>query len=321
MNKLKKIFRHFLIPHKKNNYRAKALHIDALAVYLVLVMCVTLIFKQVKPPTGDILGYATDITIQKVYDLTNKEREKNSLPPLEYNETLSKAALNKAKDMFEQNYWSHYGPDGTTPWNFILTAGYQYEYAGENLAKNFMFSDGVVKAWMESPTHRDNIVRKEYTDVGYAVVNGILNGEETTLVVQMFGTPISTGNNTVFAEENQLPPVENTEVENIEKEEDISVSPDSPERIEVESGKPVIAYDTSSVQAVQNQKTDTPSFFGIAYNTQIILFMILLIIIAVDLYVAIKFHIIRVTGKNIIHVAFIIFIIAGVYLLAKGAIL
>jgi hypothetical protein len=311
MRKLKRFFHHFFVPHHKNKYRAKALHLDALAVYVVLVVCLTLVYNQVKMQSGDILGYATDITVQKVYDLTNKEREKAGLPPLQYNKQLSVAAQRKAEDMFARNYWNHYGPDGTTPWEFIIGSGYQYEYAGENLAKNFMFSDGVVKAWMASPTHKENIVRKEYTEVGYAIVNGLLDGEETTLVVQMFGTPVSQGTNTVFAEENQLPPAVT------ENEVAAEVVPES---IEIESGDALVAETASSVQSAQGER-DGSSFFGIAYNAKLALLGLLFVIIAVDFYIGIKYHIIRVTGKNLAHLVFLAFIIAGVYLLAKGAII
>ena len=47
-------------------------------------------------------------------------------------------------------------------------------------------------AWMNSPTHRDNVLRKDFTEVGFAVVDGTLGGEQTTLVVQMFGKPSTT---------------------------------------------------------------------------------------------------------------------------------
>src|SRR5262249_8899486 len=49
-------------------------------------------------------------------------------------------------------------------------------------------SSGVVDAWMASPSHRDNLMKPTYREVGFAVVNGNLLGEDTTLVVQMFGT-------------------------------------------------------------------------------------------------------------------------------------
>ncbi len=189
MKKIQDLLHHLFIPKEKNNYRAKALHHDFLTAYLVFALVVTVLFKQIQTETGNVLGYATDITTQKLYELTNKERGKAGLPTLAYNEKLSEAAKLKAENMLENNYWSHYGTNGESPWQFILGAGYEYEYAGENLAKNFLFSNGVVEAWMNSPSHKENIMRKEYKDIGFAVVSGVLNGEETTLVVQMFGTP------------------------------------------------------------------------------------------------------------------------------------
>jgi hypothetical protein len=94
--------------------------------------------------------------------------------------------------MFSKNYWAHVAPDGTTPWDFIKKNGYNYSSAGENLARDFNDSQSVVSAWMASKSHRENIVNLHYREIGIGVVNGILDGKETTLVVQMFGTPVST---------------------------------------------------------------------------------------------------------------------------------
>lgn len=316
MQAVKTFFQHYFVPHKKNRYRAKALHLDALAVYLVLVVSLTLVLNQLQTTPGQILGYATDITIQKVYDLTNTERQKYGLEPLQYNEQLAAAAQNKAQDMFARDYWSHYGPDGTTPWDFILGSGYEYEYAGENLAKNFLFSDGVVKAWMASPTHKENIVRAEYTEVGYAVANGLLNGEETTLVVQMFGTPLESRIDSVYAGENTLPQAQQETVSQLQEQDTVM---GKTEPVEVESGAPVVSQKTAVSSSSQTNQMF--SFFGVAYNMKIVFLLLLFFVIAVDFYIGVRFHIIRVTGKNLVHLLFIGFIIAGVYFLAKGAII
>lgn len=136
----------------------------------------------------NVLGYATDITVEKVVELINKKRVEANLPVLTLSAELSTAATAKATDMFAKNYWAHVSPTGSTPWVFITSAGYSYVYAGENLARNFNTSDEVVEAWMNSQTHRANILKSDYRDIGLAVLNGKLNGEETTLVVQEFGT-------------------------------------------------------------------------------------------------------------------------------------
>ncbi|MCL4374693.1 CAP domain-containing protein [Patescibacteria group bacterium] len=189
MNQLKKWLAHFFLPGETNNFQAKTLHLDFLSVYLAIALILVSFAKTNLPAFNQVLGVATDISITRLTELTNAERQQHQLAPLTYNERLAEAARGKAQDMFAKNYWSHYAPDGTTPWDFILAAHYQYEYAGENLAKNFMFSQGVIDAWMNSPTHRENMLRPQYTEMGMAVMNGMLNGEETTLVVQMFGRP------------------------------------------------------------------------------------------------------------------------------------
>lgn len=134
-----------------------------------------------------ILGVAADISIERLIMLTNIERQKQGLPPLIENSQLSIAASLKANDMFVQNYWAHNSPDGKTPWYFIREAGYNYTYAGENLAKGFETAEEAVKAWMASPKHRTNVLSENFNEVGFAVKKGRLNGEETVLIVEAFG--------------------------------------------------------------------------------------------------------------------------------------
>ncbi len=178
---------YFFIPHSKNGFRAKLLQPTSLTVLAIFAVLLNLVGGDGR---GKVLGYATDITVKKLFFLTNAKREKYGLKPLNYSKKLEEAAFLKAEDMFKKNYWSHYSPDGTPPWHFILKVGYDYEYAGENLAKNFLYSDAVVNAWMHSREHRENILNPQYTDVGFAIKNGVLQGEQTTLIVQMFGKPL-----------------------------------------------------------------------------------------------------------------------------------
>jgi hypothetical protein len=105
------------------------------------------------------------------------------------NAQLTKAAELKAQDMFNQQYWSHTAPDGTTPWQWFGKVGYAYAEAGENLAKNFTTSDSVLSAWLQSPTHRANVLKAAYTEVGFATMSGTLNGQAASIVVALYGTP------------------------------------------------------------------------------------------------------------------------------------
>lgn len=182
--------KHLFTPQASNNHRPRLLHPAGLAIILgVFLLYHTWVRMLVASPLpqGVVLGYASSINAAQVISATNAERAKANLSPLQHNATLSQAAAAKAHHMFQNNYWAHIAPDGTTPWVFIRQVGYEYQVAGENLARDFGDTPSMVKAWMDSPTHRDNIMNEKYADIGVAVVDGTLEGVETTLVVQMFG--------------------------------------------------------------------------------------------------------------------------------------
>lgn len=124
-----------------------------------------------------------------VVKLTNDERSDLSKAPLRRNATLDAAAQMKANHMARMEYFSHYAPDGTSPWYWFDQAGYTYAHAGENLAIHFTDSTEVVDAWMNSPTHRENIVNGAFTEIGVGTAKGEYEGYETVYVVQLFGTP------------------------------------------------------------------------------------------------------------------------------------
>jgi uncharacterized protein YkwD len=179
-----------VIPHHKNNHRPLAIQSSGLFLFLVV-----LLFSQLAvnffSSSSRLLGYATNISVSQVINFSNDERKNAGLPTLSENSNLSKAAAFKAKDMLEKDYWSHFAPDGTSPWYFFGLVGYQYSTAGENLARDFATSGGVVTAWMNSPGHKANILNPNFTEIGVAVVDGDLLGEDTTLVVQLFGKPVA----------------------------------------------------------------------------------------------------------------------------------
>lgn len=124
-----------------------------------------------------------------VATLTNAEREKNNVAPLSRSAVLDAAATMKAEHMAAEEYFSHDSPGGITPWYWFEQAGYVYAHAGENLAVHFQDSDEVVKAWMNSPTHKANLVGAQYTEIGIGTARGSYKGYPTVFVVQLFGTP------------------------------------------------------------------------------------------------------------------------------------
>lgn len=179
---------HWFLPHRETHKKAHLISWNALLIYILIFILLQVSFSIFNYTKPGVLGITGDIDINEVIAMTNKEREKQGLPPVKENEALNKAAKLKAENMFAENYWAHFAPSGKTPWDFILGAGYKFTYAGENLAKNFYNSKDVVAAWMASPSHRDNLLNSKYEDIGVAVLDGTLNGQKTTLVVQEFGT-------------------------------------------------------------------------------------------------------------------------------------
>jgi hypothetical protein len=179
-------------PSSKNKHKPKILHPEAIFYFTLIVLASFALLKTIKffPGIGQtILGYASNITPEAVVLQTNEVRVSSGLSGLTLSDELSQAALAKGQDMFTDQYWSHTAPDGTEPWSFIEASGYKYKVAGENLARDFMNTSDMVSAWMASPTHKANLMNSKFQEIGIAVIDGKLNGFETTLVVQMFGTP------------------------------------------------------------------------------------------------------------------------------------
>jgi Cysteine-rich secretory protein family len=158
-------------------------------IILVVIQVIILL-----PKADDrILGISIDLEAWQINKLVNQARQKHELPPLSIDSKLQIAALEKANDMLRFAYWDHFSPAKRTPWKFILDAGYNYRFAGENLAKDFADEEDLVQAWLDSPPHRANLLSDKYVDTGIAVVIGELDGQQVILVVQMFGTPFTQG--------------------------------------------------------------------------------------------------------------------------------
>jgi len=172
-------------------YLARPLAVITLITLTVLINASWLSFN----PLHFVAGVNTDLTESQIISLTNLERTKAGVNTLKPNDILSKAAMAKAQNMIKtQNFDHYYEAEGTTvnPWQFILDSGYNYLHAGENLGKGFYSSPTLVQAWIDSPTHRANLLSDQYSDIGVAVVEGpYLNNQHNTLVVQLFATPIT----------------------------------------------------------------------------------------------------------------------------------
>ncbi len=187
-----KFIHHLFVPNHRNNHRAKILHHTSIFVLIAVLSLTFLAASFISSSRPDVLGISYSISQGELLTLVNQKRAENGLSPLSANPALEDAARRKASDMFVKNYWAHFAPDGSTsPWGFMKAAGYNYQFAGENLAKGFTGSNDVVEAWMNSPTHRENMLSDKYQEIGFAIVEGTLEGEETVLVVQLFGSTVS----------------------------------------------------------------------------------------------------------------------------------
>lgn len=171
-------------------WRPKFLTQDAFAATAALVVCLFagagLMDRYIKENGSP---YVAAVISAVLVELANDDREAQALQTLEVNPKLVAAAQAKADDMAEQGYFSHSTPEGYDSWHWFRLAGYDYAYAGENLAVDFSESSDVQKAWMASPTHRDNILNSNYTEIGIATAKGTYKGRDAVFAVQMFGKP------------------------------------------------------------------------------------------------------------------------------------
>ena len=187
-NPIRRHLKRWFVPHRHNDHRPHIIRLHGLAIVAVLIIGVQVSANLLRPPSVRVLAFATDITPVDIFNQTNQQRVANGLPPLHLQSKLNQSAALKAQNMFDENYWAHVSPSGLDPWHWFTLAGYNYRYAGENLAKDFDTSAGTIQGWMDSPGHRANILNPNYTDVGFAVQNGTLLGGQTTLVVAHYGS-------------------------------------------------------------------------------------------------------------------------------------
>ena len=132
---------------------------------------------------------ASDITRSSVVAEMNVRRATFGLAPLREDGRLDDAADDRVNDMEDQGYWAHISPDGREPFVWMRPHGYEYRYAGENLASGFDTTEVLVDAWMESRGHRDNILSPMYRDCGVSVIEGSTTGRASgKSIVVMFGS-------------------------------------------------------------------------------------------------------------------------------------
>lgn len=313
------------MPHYTNNHRPKLLQPVGLALVVALFLLVqsSLQLMRLAPslPGGFVLGYASSITPDQVIELTNVERGKAGLQPLTTNPLLNQAALAKANNMFANDYWAHVAPDGATPWSFIQAAGYRYSVAGENLARDFSDTPGMIEAWMNSETHRANIIHQKYTEIGVAVVNGKLQGVETTLVVQMFGVPAAAAPRTTKEAAVSSAP---TKAEIEPEVKPVEVAALEPAATPIPATEPVLPAKTQLIiQPAQPElspaKIISPLAITKAVGTGLI--VILVLVLTYDSIMISKKNLPRRVGNNWAHIGFFGIVILIIVAMTQGEVI
>lgn len=168
------------------NLRRAGLFATIVLAFFIVKLDTGKLPSPIRPPF--VLAYATDMSRGGLLSSTNAARAAQGLGSLAADGQLNNSAQAKAQDMLNKDYWAHVSPDGTEPWYFFTQAGYSYSRASENLAYGFMSSQAVIDGWMNSASHRDNMLG-QYNDVGFGIVNipNYQSSGEQTLVVAHYG--------------------------------------------------------------------------------------------------------------------------------------
>ncbi|KKU89267.1 MAG: hypothetical protein UY20_C0014G0010 [Candidatus Yanofskybacteria bacterium GW2011_GWA1_48_10] len=284
---MRRFLLHLFFPHQSNNQRAKLLHPSGLVLIIGLFVVFQVTINQLTINYPQILGYAAQISPEEIIRLTNIQRTSAGLSEVKLDTKLSAAAAQKAADMFARNYWAHISPVGTQPWYFITESGYSYRYAGENLARDFSDAKSVVDAWVASPSHRENLLNSRYQDIGIAIIDGQLEGRETTLVVQFFGTKLAAAPS-------------------------LGVSTSIVKSVQAAESQPAPA-------PVKSASWRTP--FAVTKTVSLLLLVVFVTVLVIDIVAVYRQKIVRWTSRSLAHLFFLAALLVAALLLNGGKIL
>lgn len=328
MRRIVRYINRHVAPHHETGEKALALRHEALLFYAIFLFLLQFGLHLVSVRFPGILGFASNIAVDDIINDTNKERTSQGLKPLKFDSRLSQAAAEKAVYMFAKNYWAHTAPDGTTPWFFVQKTKYHYLYAGENLAKDFQTSNDVVEAWMGSKAgHRENILNANYSDIGVAVTNGVLDGFETTLVVQMFGSEKPAATEVAaapsFPKQEAAAPQENVETKKEIEPVPTSVSGEGPTLNREKK------FVSSSVSPAIIQLSDTPvsnpliplvDVVALGKSVSYTFGFFLLGLFVVDSLTIARKRVVRISSHSVAHIMVVILLLATTWLMSPGTI-
>ncbi len=179
---------HTVLPHEKNKNIPHLLREECVIVMSFLIIAL-FVFNQNNWSIIRGLHLTGTVYPAVLADLTNENRASVGVPELSWSNDLENAAKLKAEDMIANAYFAHTSPRGLTPWFWLQEVSYDFIYAGENLAVDFTESVKVQNAWLDSPTHKANLLNSNFTEIGITAVDGKFEGRNTTFIVQFFGKP------------------------------------------------------------------------------------------------------------------------------------
>lgn len=244
----------YFIPHEGNNFKPHSLRAGSAIFVLTLILIVEACFLLQSlyfQKTNLFASILQNVLVNE----TNVSRQSTNLISLKESGLLDSAAKMKAEDMASKGYFAHVSPDGIDPWYWISKTGYKYSYAGENLAINFSDSEDVIKAWLNSPAHRENILDAHFTEIGIGIAKGMYEGKETIFIVQMFGRPVKSQ---ISVLPKSLPSVATS-------------------AISVENEQPIVLGETSPVSLLMQKAVTSPK------TTSNYLYAVLMMVVSIAL--------------------------------------
>jgi uncharacterized protein YkwD len=126
-----------------------------------------------KAPSGALADRdygSTQLDPDKARDLINAYRKEKGLKPLKLNAALTEAAKAHSRDLAKWDRISHYGSDGSNPWDRVKRAGYNAKVAAENVGTGQASMAEVLKGWQQSPGHNKNLLLADVEHLGIALV-------------------------------------------------------------------------------------------------------------------------------------------------------
>lgn len=210
---------------------------------LILVF-VKLLLPQAGFQAASLLNNLKAFDSREIIRITNEVRALNNLPPLAINSKLDLAASEKYQDMAKNEYFAHVSPNGINPWFWVKKADYNYSVAGENLAIGFFNAKDTVEAWLNSPSHKANLLNNKYKEIGVAVGGAEINDRKGILIVQMFGSPATSAVKTTSAPKNRPAP-------------SLSPAPTPEQSTTVTAPPSLVLAETGEIVTIQHISTDT----------------------------------------------------------------